>query len=183
MKIYTRRGDKGETDLFAGGRVPKDDLRVEAYGAVDELNAVLGVALAASSHADVVELGTAIQASLFSLGSYLASPDAERRKKSGIADPPAEDIEKLEAAIDRFETELAPLRNFILPGGTPAAAAFHQARTVCRRAERRAVSLDRTAPLAPEAVGMLNRLSDLLFVLARLENARDGRGDVEWSGS
>jgi len=182
VKVYTRRGDRGETDLFAGGRVRKDDPRVAAYGDVDELNSVLGVAAAASGEEDVRTLCQEIQARLFDLGAYLAAPDAERRAKSGIEAPLDADIESLERAIDGFETELAPLRRFILPGGTPAAAAFHVARTVCRRAERAAVTLDAEATLAPQALGYLNRLSDLLFVLARVENRRAGSADVEWRG-
>jgi cob(I)alamin adenosyltransferase len=175
VRLYTRRGDSGETDLFGGPRVPKDDLRVEAYGAVDELNAALGVAGAASSHAELQALCRTIQGALFDLGAYLASPDAERRAKSRIPEPRQEDVDALEA-------ELPPLRRFVLPGGTPAAAAFHVARTVCRRAERRAVALDHESPLAPGALRYLNRLSDLLFALARAENQRAGVGDVEWAG-
>ena len=182
MKIYTKRGDSGDTDLFGGPRVGKDDLRVEAYGAVDELNSVLGMAAAASSQEDVLELVQWLQNTLFDLGSYLASPDPERRRKSRIPEPRADDVERMEAAIDAFEAELEPLRNFILPGGTAAAAAFHLARTVCRRAERRAVSLHRQDALDPLALRFLNRLSDLLFTLARLENRRGAKADVEWTG-
>ena len=182
MKIYTRRGDTGETDLFAGGRVAKDDTRVEAYGAVDELLAVLGVAAAESAQPELRELAGEIQRTLFALGSYLATPDAARRAKSGIAEPEQALVDGLEQAIDRAEAELAPLQRFILPGGTRAAAAFHHARTVCRRAERRCVSLHRAQPLSEVALRYLNRLSDLLFVLARLENKRAGVADVEWEG-
>lgn len=182
VRLYTRRGDSGETDLFGGPRVPKDDLRVEAYGAVDELNAALGVAAAASSHAELQALCRTIQGALFDLGAYLASPDAERRAKSRIPEPRQEDVDALEAEIDALEADLPPLRRFVLPGGTPAAAAFHVARTVCRRAERRAVALDHESPLAPGALRYLNRLSDLLFALARAENQRAGVGDVEWAG-
>ena len=182
MKIYTRRGDRGETDLFAGGRVRKDHPRVESYGAVDELNSALGLAVAESPHADVRALGRGIQARLFDLGAYLAAPDAERRAKAGILAPPVSDVHGLEAEIDRLEKELAPLKRFVLPGGTAAAAAFHVARTICRRAERRCVALDAEDPLDPPALGYLNRLSDLLFVLARVENRRAGLADVEWLG-
>ena len=182
MKIYTRRGDRGETDLFGGPRVAKDHLRVEAYGAVDELNAALGAALADTAHQDIRDLARSIQGDLFDLGAYLSSPDAERRKKRGVREPLEADVEALEARIDAFEAELEPLRNFVLPGGTSAAAAFHLARTVCRRAERRAVSLDREAPLEAPALRYLNRLSDLLFVLARVENRRAGLGDQVWAG-
>jgi cob(I)alamin adenosyltransferase len=180
VKVYTRRGDSGETDLFGGERVGKDHLRVEAYGAVDELNAALGVAGAASSQADVRALVETLQARLFDLGAELATPEAERREKTGQTGPTAADVEELERRIDAFEAELAPLKRFVLPGGSAAAAAFHVARTVCRRAERRAVALGRSEPLEPLPVRFLNRLSDLLFVIARVENRRAGRGDVEW---
>lgn len=182
MKIYTRRGDGGETDLFGGGRVSKDDLRVEAYGAVDELNAFVGDAATRSAHEDVRALLARIQGSLFDLGAYLATPDEARREKASIPKPSEADVGELEAHIDTFEKELEPLRSFVLPGGAPAAAAFHVARTVCRRAERRTVSLHREVPLDPIAVRYVNRLSDLLFVLARLENARAGVDDVPWVG-
>jgi len=182
VKIYTKRGDAGETDLLGGGRVGKDDRRVEAYGEVDELNACLGVCAAASPHADVGELMRAIQAVLFSLGAYLASPDDARRERAAIPGVEPSHVEALEKRIDACEAELAPLRRFILPGGTTAAAAFHVARTVCRRAERRAVALHRAEPLAPEALRYLNRLSDLCFVLARVENRRAGVPDLEWEG-
>lgn len=160
----------------------KDHQRVEAYGAVDELNSVLGMAAAASSRDDIAALTRGLQSRLFDLGAYLASPDAERRSKSRIPEPRAEDLEALEKQIDAFESELEPLRRFILPGGTAAAAAFHLARSVCRRAERRVVTLDRDEPLDPLVLGFLNRLSDLLFVLARVENRRAELADIEWQG-
>ncbi len=182
MKIYTRRGDGGETDLFAGGRVSKDAVRVEAYGAVDELNATLGMAASASAERDLQELCRTIQGTLFDLGAYLATPDAARREKSRVPEARQEDVDALESAIDAHEQGLEPLRNFILPGGTKAAASFHFARTVCRRAERRCVTLHGSEPLAPLALRYLNRLSDLLFVLARVENHRAEVADVEWTG-
>ena len=182
MKIYTRRGDRGETDLFGGPRVAKDHLRVEAYGSVDELNAALGVALAETSHEDIRNLVRSIQEALLDMGAFLSSPDSERSEKRGVRQPLDAEVEALEEQIDTFEAELEPLRNFVLPGGTPAAAAFHLARTVCRRAERRAVSLDREVPVAAPALRYLNRLSDLLFVLARVENRRSGLGDQVWAG-
>jgi cob(I)alamin adenosyltransferase len=181
VKIYTRRGDAGETDLL-GGRVGKDDLRVEAYGAVDELNAALGAALAASSQVDVGELGQRLQSELFDLGSQLAAVDPEKHRQAGLPEVGDAEVEQLEARIDAFQQELAPLERFVLPGGTPAAAAFHVARTVCRRAERRSVALGRAAAVDPAALRYLNRLSDLLFTLARLENRRAGVDDVEWCG-
>ena len=182
MKIYTRRGDRGETDLLGGPRVAKDHLRVEAYGAVDELNAALGTALAHTAHEDIRELGQAIQEILFDLGAYLASSDASRAKKIPVRELSAAEVEALETGIDAFEKELEPLRHFVLPGGTPEAAALHVARTACRLAERRAVSLDREVPLEAPALRYLNRLSDLLFVLARVENRRAGLGDRVWAG-
>ncbi len=182
MKVYTRRGDAGQTDLFGGQRVAKDELRVQAYGAVDELNACLGAALAASVQGDLAGLGLRIQGELFELGAYLATPDDRQREKAAIPTLGEEDVAHLEERIDALEDELQPLKRFVLPGGTPAAAAFHVARTVCRRAERISVSLDREAGLDPTLLRYLNRLSDLLFVLARIENARHGSGDVEWEG-
>ncbi len=182
MKIYTRRGDAGETDLLGGPRVRKDHARVEAYGAIDELNAFLGLCVARSEQRDLVEITREVQARLFDLGAYLASPDAGRRARSGISEPAAEDAQQLERQIDALEKELAPLRRFILPGGSPAAAHFHAARTVCRRAERRLVELDAAEPVSAAALGYLNRLSDLLFVMARVENRRAGVADVEWAG-
>ena len=183
MKVYTRRGDSGETDLFGGQRVAKDDARVEAYGEVDELNASIGVALAAGVQDDVAALGVRIQGELFALGAYLATPDERRREKGSIPVLSDDHVAHLEERIDAFEGEVGPLRRFVLPGGAPAAAAFHVARTVCRRAERRVVALDRLDALDAVALRYLNRLSDLLFVLARLENARGGCGDVEWEGA
>jgi len=178
VKIYTRRGDAGETDLVGAGRVAKDHPRVEAYGAVDELNAVLGIAAATTAHADLRALVEGVQRGLFALGAYLATPEERHRRSFGATPPEESEVSALEAHIDGFEKELAPLRRFVLPGGTPAAASFHLARTVCRRAERASVALDRVEPLAPEALRYLNRL----FELARLENRRAGVPDVEWEG-
>ncbi len=160
----------------------KDHLRVEAYGAVDELNAALGSALAQTTHEDIRDLGHSIQETLFELGAYLASPDAPTGKKSRAREISAAEVEALETHIDSLEKELEPLRQFVLPGGTPTAAAFHLARTACRRAERQVVSLDREDPLDALALRYLNRLSDLLFVLARVENRRAGLGDRQWAG-
>lgn len=183
MKVYTRRGDAGETDLFGGGRVAKDHRRVDAYGAVDELNASLGAAGAATTHDDVRGVVQRAQELCFALGAALATPDADHREKSGIPEPRKADVEALERDIDAFDAELAPLRRFVLPGGTVAAAAFHVARTVCRRAERRCVELHHAEPLGEAWISLLNRLSDLLFVLARVENHRAGESDVEWRGT
>ena len=181
MKIYTRRGDAGETDLFGGDRVRKEHARVEAYGQVDELNAIVGAAIAASDQKDLIDFGRRIQSTLFDLGSFLATPDAAHREKAKIPEVTEADVEALEAEIDRLEADLEPLTTFILPGGTTAAAAFHVARTVCRRAERSAVRLDAQDPLGGLALRYLNRLSDLLFVVARTENKRAEVEDVPWS--
>jgi len=181
-KVYTRRGDAGETDLFGGPRVAKTHPRVEAYGAVDELNAQLGVCAAATEHADLRDALLRIQGLLFDLGAYLASPDAERRAKSSVPEPRDGDTALLESEIDAFDGELEPLKRFILPGGTAAAAALHVARTVCRRAERRVLDLHREEPLSAAALRYLNRLSDWLFVAARVDNRRAGVRDVEWEG-
>lgn len=181
MRIYTKTGDEGETGLFGGGRVGKDDPRVEAYGAVDELNAVLGMARAVELMPRVDEVLVPVQRDLFAIGALLATPDrtkmAEQLAKARIDDSR---IAELERAIDAGEAELEPLRSFILPGGTPKAAALHVARTVCRRAERRVVTLRRDVELPLLAVIYLNRLSDLLFVLARVANRRAGAGEVTW---
>lgn len=183
MKIYTRRGDAGKTDLFGGERVAKDAQRVAAYGEVDELNAVLGVAIAAGADPSLAEPLAGIQSALFDLGASLATPDPDHRRKAKVAGVAAADIEALEALIDRLEAGLTPLASFILPGGSPAAAAFHVARTVCRRAERAVVHLAGSPGESVEenALRYLNRLSDLLFVIARHENARRGVADVVWS--
>jgi cob(I)alamin adenosyltransferase len=182
VKIYTKRGDRGETDLLGGGRVSKDCARVEAYGSVDELNACLGRCAAESAHDDLCEIIRDIQSSLFDLGSYLASPDAGRREKGSTPQPEDSDVERLEARIDALEGELEPLKCFILPGGIPAAATLHLARTICRRAERRGIALHGVEPVSTAALRYLNRLSDLLFVMARVENRRAGVADVEWVG-
>lgn len=179
MRIYTKTGDDGTTGLFAGPRVPKDHPRIEAYGTVDELNAVLGRARAEGLPADIDQLLGIIQSELFNVGAELATPKPESLSMPLIG--PAHS-ERLERAIDRFETELAPLTQFVLPGGTRAAADLHIARTVARRAERQVVTLSRQPDesVASRLVIYLNRLSDLLFVLSRVVNARAGVADVPW---
>lgn len=179
MKIYTKTGDAGDTSLFDNTRVRKSDGRVDAYGEVDEVNACLGAARAAGVDADVAAAIEAVQKDLFALGARLADPSARiagRVEKAAIA---AADVERLEREIDRLEAELPPLRRFILPGGSPAGAALHLARTVCRRAERRVVALGAGA-VEPVLVVYLNRLSDLLFVMARAVNHRSRVPEVEW---
>ena len=181
MRIYTRTGDEGSTGLFGGGRVSKDDPRVEAYGDVDELNAVIGLALATSPLPRIDDVLAPIQHDLFALGALLATPDADKmRDHLSKARIDAARIAELEAAIDAGESELEPLRAFIMPGGTPKAATLHVARTVCRRAERRVVALNRAEPLPPLVGIYLNRLSDLLFVLARVATHRAGASEVTW---
>jgi len=181
VKIYTRTGDNGDTGLFGGGRVAKDDPRVEAYGDVDELNAVLGMARAVEVMPRIDEVLVPVQRDLFAIGALLATPDrdkmAQHLEKARIDE---ERITQLEHLIDDAESELEPLRSFILPGGSPKAAALHVARTVCRRAERRVVTLQRTVEIPSLVVIYLNRLSDLLFTLARLANHRAGAGEVTW---
>ena len=181
MKIYTKTGDAGDTGLFGGGRVPKDDPRVEAYGDVDELNAVIGMARATESLPRVDDVLLPIQRDLFAIGALLATPDREKMAQH-LAKARIDDtrIAELERAIDDGESELEPLAAFILPGGSRKAAALHVARTVCRRAERRVVSLQHQTELPPLAIIYLNRLSDLLFTLARLANHRAGSAEVVW---
>lgn len=184
MKIYTKRGDAGQTDLFGGDRVGKDALRVAAYGDVDELNACVGVAAASGVDPALAEALQTIQSALFDLGSSLATPDPAHREKYGIAGVSPGDIEALETLIDRLEAGLEELKTFILPGGASSAAAFHVARTVCRRAERAVVRLagEEGESVEETSLRYLNRLSDLLFVIARHENARQGVADVAWVG-
>jgi cob(I)alamin adenosyltransferase len=185
MKIYTKTGDAGDTGLPGGGRVPKDAGVTEVCGTVDELNTVLGLARAAGSTlqvkhvpSDVDDLLDRIQSKLFDLGAEVARLGAESASPNRID---AADSHSLEEAIDRFDAELPPLRNFILPGGMPAAAQLHFARAVCRRAERGFVGLQRECPrLSNEILIYLNRLSDLLFVLARLVNVRAGEPETIW---
>jgi cob(I)alamin adenosyltransferase len=181
IRIYTKTGDGGDTGLFGGGRVAKDDPRVDAYGDVDELNAVIGMARAIELMPRIDEVLVPIQRDLFSLGALLATPDLSKMReqldKARIDDSR---ITQLERAIDAGEAELEPLRAFIRPGGTPKAAALHVARTVCRRAERKVVHLQHTVELPPLVTIYLNRLSDLLFVMARTANVRAGAGEVPW---
>jgi len=180
VKIYTKRGDEGQTDLFGGVRVGKESARVEAYGAIDELNASLGLCAAHSAQRDLADALQEIQRRLFDLGAYLATPPDATEPKSAAPPPLASDVASLENHIDALESELEPLKRFVLPGGSPASAVLHLARTVCRRAERRVLALHRIEPVDPGALKLLNRLSDLLFVMARVENRRAGVADVEW---
>ena len=180
MKIYTRTGDKGDTGLFGGGRVSKTHPRVEAYGDVDELNAALGLARSIELMPRVDEIIVPLQRDLFAIGALLATPDRDKMKKQlEKARIDEQRIKELEHAIDDGDKELEPLKAFIVPGGTPKAAALHVARTVCRRAERRVISLG-SDEVPTIVVVYLNRLSDLLFTLARVANKRAGAGEVTW---
>jgi len=177
MKIYTRGGDGGETSLYGGQRVLKNVERVETYGTVDECNAVLGAALTLIQDAEARVVLTRVQGELFEVGADLATPLA---RGDAVGRLGAEATARLEAEIDRFEAELPPLRHFILPGGSPGGAALHQARAVCRRAERCLVTLEQAEPVNPEVGRYMNRLSDYLFVLARLVNSRAGVPEMIW---
>ena len=174
MKIYTRTGDAGETSLFGGRRLPKSDARIEAYGTVDELNAFVGACRSSVPPPEVEAELERIQSDLFDVGAQLASPGLDRFPG---AEPKR--IEELETAIDALERDLPPLTNFILPGGTPAAAQLHIARTICRRAERLVVALNDDSTKA--TITYLNRLSDYLFVAARFANHREGVRDAVWN--
>ncbi|KPK78276.1 MAG: cob(I)yrinic acid a c-diamide adenosyltransferase [Gemmatimonas sp. SM23_52] len=182
MKIYTRKGDSGDTSLFGGQRVSKDDLRVQAYGSVDELNSALGVVIASLPQeledwrAQLLE----IQSDCFTVGANLATPETGAARPKHIPNLHEARVMVLEAWIDKLDDELTPLSAFILPGGTPAAAALHLARNVCRRAERCVVALARCAEVEPVILKYLNRLSDFLFTLARAANARQSVIDAEW---
>ncbi len=179
MKIYTRTGDKGQTGLLGGTRVPKDHMRIEAYGTVDELNSHLGMLrdLAAPHHGELI-LG--IQDRLFSLGSWLSSKSEEEARKFHVPMIGDEDILAMENAMDAMDAELEPMRNFILPGGHQAVSQAHICRTVCRRAERRVVQLAAAEALPDILVRYLNRLSDLLFVMARHLGKANGVRDIPW---
>jgi cob(I)alamin adenosyltransferase len=181
VKIYTKTGDEGMTGLLGSRRVPKDDVRIEAYGTVDELNAVLGLARAQGLDSGADGLTAQLQSELFVVGSALADPSPTGPFHNAVA---GEHIARLEAAIDALEAELEPLTQFILPGGTVPAAHLHLARTVCRRAERLTVRLSRQPDenVPGALIVYLNRLSDLLFVMARAVNHRAGVADIPWKG-
>jgi cob(I)alamin adenosyltransferase len=181
MKIYTKTGDGGDTGLFGGGRVPKDHLRVQAYGDVDELNSAIGVARATAPTVFSDPLLESIQRDLFALGGHLATPHPEKvRKALEKAELAESRVALFEKTMDDADAVLPPLRAFVLPAGTPKAAALHLARTICRRAERSVVTLAREEEVPQLFLVYLNRLSDLLFTLARLANHREGKGDVTW---
>jgi len=179
MKIYTKTGDKGETGVWGGGRIPKDSVRISAYGTVDECNAVLGVARSTGVEKPLDDKLAHIQNLLFVVGSDLATPNEVKPAIPRIGD---DDVRLLERWIDELDKALPPLKNFVVPGGSRAAAALHHARTVCRRAERWAVMLSREEASCAPAVVFLNRLSDFLFVAARTANRLAKIDDVPWQG-
>lgn len=181
--LYTRTGDDGTTALVSGNRLPKDHTRIEAYGTIDELNSAIGLLAARQLPADELlrPMLLRIQNRLFDLGAYLATdPDALRPGAFAPAPPSQSDIEQLESDIDTIDSQLPTMRSFVLPGGTPAAAQAHVARTIARRAERRIIALTRRASVAPAAICYVNRLSDLLFAIARFCNVASGNDEIFW---
>jgi cob(I)alamin adenosyltransferase len=179
-KIYTRRGDDGSTGLFGGPRVRKDDLRVAAYGDVDELNSTLGVAREeVLGQPDLLAFIDSLQSELFTLGAELATPQADKAPKE-VPHVEESHVQRLEREIDRLTATLPEMKSFILPGGSRPGAALHLCRTVCRRAERKVVSLAESSDVSPHALAYLNRLSDLLFVMARAANLRAGGREIPW---
>lgn len=176
-KIYTKTGDDGTTGLFGGARLPKDHIRIEAYGTVDELNAVIGLLMSGTTEPQVLELLQTIQSRLFTVGSNLASDPAKDMITPDLLD---EDVQLIERAIDKMQEELPPLRHFILPGGSMAISTAHLARTICRRAERRVVSLAHISEVEHIILLYLNRLSDFFFVLSRWLGAKEGVEEVKW---
>jgi len=179
-RVYTRTGDDGTTGLGNGDRVPKDSPRIAAYGTVDELNSCVGAAIAAGLDPSLATRLSGVQNDLFHLGSDLCMPEAGKPRRPVPTIEPRH-VEALERWMDEMSAELAPLENFVLPGGTPGAALLHVARAVCRRAERDTIVLARAEPIGASVVAYLNRLSDALFVAARYENARRGVADVLWN--
>lgn len=180
-RLYTRTGDEGTTALFGGRRVPKSHVRLDAYGTLDELNSVIGVLrLHVSEGAGAQERLVEIQQDLFVIGAVLATPEDQVSRLGAKMTRPTWEIAAMEADIDRLSALAPPMRNFVLPGGCPASAHAHWARTLCRRTERKAVALAEHEPLPPIVITYLNRLSDWLFALARAENAVAQVGDVEW---
>lgn len=178
MKLYTKTGDGGESSLYGGARLPKDDLRFEAYGTIDELNASLGLVLSHDEAGDFRFEITALQSTLFVVGSELASP--EGKTPTGLELVSDKDTEALERRMDELEQSLEPLANFILPGGSHLSASLHAARTVARRAERAVVHLSHAQVIRPELIRYLNRLSDYLFMLARYVNKQSGVVETPW---
>jgi cob(I)alamin adenosyltransferase len=179
VKIYTKTGDRGDTRLFNGTKVRKHDDRVEAYGEVDELNSFIGAAASFLKDPGLASMLAEVQKDLFSVGAQLADPGFKKQERAKFQIP-RDRITSLENAIDGFETELPPLRQFIVAGGGNAGALLHVARTVCRRAERRVVGLSEKVEVNPDVIEYLNRLSDFLFVMARVVNHREGKEEILW---
>lgn len=179
MKIYTKTGDAGETSLFNGSRVKKHNARVNLYGTVDELNSIIGLSVSFCNHEEFTGILQKLSLTLFNLGSDLATP-LQPKPKFDVPRIGSEHIEEMEKYIDKFDAELPKLKYFILPGGSHSASFLHQARTVCRRAERLATELSEVEDLGEFVVKYLNRLSDFLFVAARFANKVDGREDIIW---
>ncbi len=177
MKIYTKKGDKGDTSLFGGDRVSKSSKRIEAYGTVDELNSQIGLVLSSGMSEEGEELIRTIQDHLFILGADLATPSSADTRIDRIGES---QVQFLEEAIDRMESDLPPLKNFVLPGGAQTGAQLHVARTICRRAERAVVQCSQKEEVSEVAIKYLNRLSDLLFVAARFENKHAGTKETTW---
>jgi cob(I)alamin adenosyltransferase len=182
MRIYTKTGDRGETSLFGGKRVKKDNLRIEACGTVDELNSVIGVVRSMRVFREIDKVLEGVQNDLFVLGADLATPVWKVQKRAREARIRENHVKAIEAIIDRIQAKLPPLRRFVLPGGSVVASHLHLARAVCRRAERRIVKLSQTEAINPIAIAYLNRLSDLLFVLARLVNRKAKAAEIHWQG-
>ena len=179
-RVYTRSGDEGNTSLVGGVRVPKDSLRIETYGTVDELNSAVGAAIATNLNKELHEPLLVIQQILFNLGAELATPPTEEEEQIGGPVINEKHVQQLEVWIDLWNENLEPLTSFVLPGGTSAAGLLHLSRTICRRAERLLVSLAREETVGKQVIPYLNRLSDLLFVLARTENQLSGHKDILW---
>ncbi|HPN38569.1 MAG TPA: cob(I)yrinic acid a,c-diamide adenosyltransferase [Melioribacteraceae bacterium] len=178
MKIYTKTGDKGETSLFGGQRVWKDDLRIESYGTVDELNSLIGLTLTETVYEEIQEVLKRIQNKLFTVGADLATPDDKKIRIDRVS---KSFIDESEKDIDYFNSKVPELREFILPGGTKSAALLHVCRTVCRRAERNVIALNKSVAINENILVYLNRLSDLFFVLARFDNYVNGTPDIKWN--
>lgn len=180
MKIYTKTGDKGETGLFGGDRISKHSARLDAYGTIDELNSFIGLAITEVTSGEIKNILISLQNKLFVVGSDLATPETEKNKKLNIVRTPKSFIDETEKAIDKFDSQLDELKNFILPGGSKGAALLHVCRTISRRAEREIVALKNTELIESNIVIFLNRLSDLFFVLSRFENKYSNIPDTKW---
>lgn len=180
MKIYTKTGDKGQTSLFGGERVGKNNIRIQAYGSLDELNSFIGFAITQVKNEKIKQVLFNLQNKLFIVGSDLATPSTEKNKKLNIQRTPAEFITEIEMLIDEFSADLEELKNFILPGGSAGAALLHICRTIARRAEREIVELKQSEQITENIIIFTNRISDLFFVLSRYENKHSNIPDIKW---